>query len=385
MRSLNIKYIPELDQLRGIAALLVVYFHAVAGYYMGLKDNTPPTIHNPFELIIVNGFTGVGLFFVISGFLFTWGALQNDHFDWKKFFINRALRIYPLYLLILIVAFSLVRGSFTLDQVIFYAVGLGNMQKALGDFDVVLWTISVELQFYVLFPFLFMVLKNKGVRYLLGIIAVMILLRGIVFVDRVGLHDPVYWTMLGRLDQFLVGMALAWLVHRRGWLQADRLKQFSWPKLAAGLVAAIGFMTLVFWYYTRVGWRFNETYLNIIWPTVEGVAWAALGTFYVALAMRRRFKALLAIQFVGMISYSLYMLHFPIVKALHASHLIFELPGYPFISGLVSTTVIILPISILASLLTYYFIEKPPLDMRKQYTTFRRNQEQPPTATGSDA
>lgn len=385
MRSLNIKYIPELDQLRGLAALLVLYFHAVAGYFMGLKENTPPIIHNPLELIVVNGFTGVALFFVISGFLFTWGALQHDGFDWKNFFINRVLRIYPLYLLILIVAFSLVRGSFSLDQVIFYAFGLGNMQKNLGDFDIVLWTISVEFQFYALFPFLILLLKHKGIRFIWGIIAALTLLRAIIWFDHAGLHDPTYWTLLGRLDQFLIGMTVAWLAHRQGWLQGDFIQKVHPAKLVAGLAVASGFMMAVFWYYTRIGWRFNEAAFSIVWPTVEALLWAFLGIFYVALARRLRWKVLLAIQFAGMISYSLYLLHMPIIKALHTSNLVFSLPGDSFISGLVSTTVLVLPIGILASLLTYYFIEKPPLDMRKQYATFKRNHEQPPTATGSDA
>lgn len=369
MRSLNIKYIPELDQLRGIAALLVVYFHGVAGYYLGLQDGVVPAVRGPLQAILLNGFTGVALFFVISGFLFTWGALQTERLNWRQFYTNRALRILPLYLLMIFVAFSLSRGNFAFGELVQDLVGLANLRKNQSDFDVVIWTIAVELQFYLLFPMLLALLKRKGPRLLVGLIGVMLMIRLLAYAAEQSLHDAVYYTMLGRLDQFLIGMLLAWLVYRRGWLRAghERLLR-TWP-LVLGLVATAGVMTGVFWLYTRWGWKMSETIMNVGWPTLEAALWAVFGVLYVALARRLPRWVLRPIQLVGLVSYSLYLLHWPVMKALHARGLIWEWPGHPLASGLLSTTFELVPVALLAATLTYFVIEKPPLELRRRYVT----------------
>ena len=92
---------PELDALRGIACLLVMFFHGLANRYV-------PEHLNAVERILVRvsafGWTGVNLFFVLSGFLIT-GILietrqRSDYY--RRFYIRRALRILPAYYAILI-------------------------------------------------------------------------------------------------------------------------------------------------------------------------------------------------------------------------------------------------------------------------------------------
>jgi peptidoglycan/LPS O-acetylase OafA/YrhL len=408
VRSLNIKYIAELDQLRGIAALLVLVFHSmaskgVAAQYLGVTPAGVPLTDSLTKLVIANGFTGVALFFVISGFLFTWGGLQVDRFDWRKFYTNRVLRIYPLYVLVLLAVVCLGYGQIDLGGFVQRLVGFGNLMPGHNDFDIVLWTISVELQFYMLFPFLLGLLKRKGIWYLAGLVAILVAVRLIARLDHISLHDPVYWTLLGRLDQFLVGMGLAWLVHRRGWLKATdeapsprRFPTWALAGLAIGFtVELVGLFSL----YTNLGWKYGESYFLVVWPLLEAVTWAGIGIGYVGLA--RRFKPwwLGAVQFVGMISYSLYLLHYPIMKAVHAARLDIVIAGHPMASGWATTLLVILPASLALALLTYYVVEKPPLDWRQQYATFkpadgagrpkanRRRQRRPavPTVSGSDA
>jgi peptidoglycan/LPS O-acetylase OafA/YrhL len=212
------------------------------------------------------------------------------------------------------------------------------------------------------------------------------------------LNDAVYWTLFGRTDQYLIGMALAWYVHHRGWLRADGMvkvgahKLMASAKLAAGLAGVSVIMLGLLWLYTKVGWKYGESYLQVIWPTLEAAAWAAFGVFYVGLAMLHRSWFFKPIQFIGMISFSLYLLHYPIVKAFEQNpKLLIDIPGHLVTSGILSATLEILPVSILASLLTYYVIERPPLDLRKQYTTFAlparfgKDKKPAPTASGSDS
>jgi peptidoglycan/LPS O-acetylase OafA/YrhL len=94
--------IPELDGVRGIAILLVVAVHATAAAAI------PPT--GWMARLASYGFTGVDLFFVLSGFLIT-GILLNTKGQpayFRNFYVKRALRIWPLYYLLLLVSFGLV-------------------------------------------------------------------------------------------------------------------------------------------------------------------------------------------------------------------------------------------------------------------------------------
>lgn len=394
MRSLNLKYIPELDQLRGLAALLVLIFHAVAGMlmagkYMEFVAGPTPVVDNPLKLIVANGFTGVALFFVISGFLFTWGALQTEKLDWKKFYINRFLRIFPLYLLVIAVAFSLTRQTADFGQFIQGVIGFGNLTDLPGDFARVLWTISIELQFYFIFPLLIGLLRRNGVRYIAGLIAILVILRLIAWMDQIPLHDAVYWTLFGRLDQFLIGMMAAWLVYKRGWLSTAvaRVRWAVTARLAGGLLVSVGVLLGLLWLYTTMGWKYGDSWLLVVWPTLEATAWTAIGGFYIALVRRHPVRLVKPLQWVGMVSYSLYLLHYPIVQALHRSQLWIEIPGHKLASGLLTATLEVLPISLLVAALSYYVIEKPPLELRRQYATYngKSGPGQPPAASGSDA
>jgi peptidoglycan/LPS O-acetylase OafA/YrhL len=390
LRSLNIKYIPELDQLRGIAALLVVFFHGVAGYYLTSAAGLPVAGNLP-RVVLLNAYAGVTLFFVISGFLFTWGALGVERIDWKQFFTNRALRILPMYLLMVAVAFSIARGNWSFGELVQDLAGLSNLHHAQSDFDIVIWTISVELQFYLLFPFLIFLLKQRGPRLMAGLISVMVMLRLIAYAGGVGLHDSIYYTLFGRLDQFLIGMLVAWWVFRRRWLTPGQPRTVHTAWLLAGLTATVVLMVAVYGLYTHIGWKNNDTIVQVVWPDIEGAMWAAFGLLYVALVMRHRPRVLRAVEFAGVISYSIYLLHWPILKGIHHSNWVITWPGHLLVSGVITTAVIALPLVIGASILTYNVIEKPPLALRRRYATFRPGpavtepEVTAPVAAGSDA
>lgn len=96
MRSSNVEYLPKLDHLRFLAALLVFSFHFI--HYFFLHWQSLPS--QPWLSVIVEGHTGVGLFFTLSGFLFMLIGLKNENLNYKKFIINRFLRIFPLFLVV---------------------------------------------------------------------------------------------------------------------------------------------------------------------------------------------------------------------------------------------------------------------------------------------
>src|SRR3954453_6503832 len=112
MKSSNIRYLPQVDHLRGIAALWVLFYHgehlfrAALGKGELFAQGSWTISPNPFWALIYEGHTGVSLFMVLSGFIFAYGALGH-RIHYGRFMGNRFLRIYPLYLTIIVVSLAL--------------------------------------------------------------------------------------------------------------------------------------------------------------------------------------------------------------------------------------------------------------------------------------
>lgn len=165
------KYRADIDGLRGIAIISVVAFHA-------------------YPLFFVGGFTGVDIFFVISGYLITTiilNDLSDNIFSLKEFYIRRIRRIFPALLLLLL--FCLIFGWFSLLAEEYKQLGehiLGGSTftsnliywKEIGYFDNVaekkpllhLWSLAIEEQFYIIWPILILYLWRRQ-KYFLIIIS----------------------------------------------------------------------------------------------------------------------------------------------------------------------------------------------------------------------
>lgn len=155
-------HIAALDGVRGLAVLIVFFFHYGGGTHSSLRAM------RLFGLINKGGWSGVVLFFVLSGFLITgilWDSFADPHW-WKKFFARRCLRILPLYYLALtlVVLGSVGEGTFqfVLRHIWIPALflenipGLARISDSLPSFFATfhLWSIAVEEQFYLLWPLL---------------------------------------------------------------------------------------------------------------------------------------------------------------------------------------------------------------------------------------
>ena len=219
--SRNIRYVPALDHLRAFAALLVLLYHSahVVSYHLLWHqpfafDHWPAAGPNPFLAVIYEGHTGVALFMVLSGYLFTAGAAGRD-IRYGEFLRNRVLRIYPLLVVLIFVGVATYPQRFTLTGFLQLILPLQNLPGSLnlGAFTSMFWTIAVEFQFYLIFPFLHRIGLREGPRFLWGIIFLTIIARaGSVALGA----NPreFYWSILGHLDQFLIGMIVALRVRR---------------------------------------------------------------------------------------------------------------------------------------------------------------------------
>ncbi|TWJ03178.1 peptidoglycan/LPS O-acetylase OafA/YrhL [Mucilaginibacter frigoritolerans] len=173
--SLNRKYYPSIDGLRGLAILSVILYHTSVNHIWN---------------VWTDGTIGVHVFFIISGFLITTLLLKErvlkGKVSFKNFYIRRALRIFPvayLYIFILIILGYLFHAPLTVTNILTSVLYLKNFPTAstwqTGHF----WTLSVEEQFYLIVPFILIANTN---RYIKIVIVLFILVQ---IVDYVGFNN----------------------------------------------------------------------------------------------------------------------------------------------------------------------------------------------------
>ena len=161
----NSDRLPGLDGLRALSIVLVVSFHLIT--LPGMPTRLPGW--NLFVDVADRGQFGVDIFFVLSGFIITWLLLKEENktgaTDLRQFYVRRAFRILPPALLYLGVVSLLVlahRSSTTWGEIGSAALFARNLYGP-GSFDTGhFWTLAVEEQFYLTWPFLFVLLGKRG-------------------------------------------------------------------------------------------------------------------------------------------------------------------------------------------------------------------------------
>lgn len=237
---------PALNGLTGIrfiAAMAVFLFHFGAGF--ADRIDAP----EPVQQLLRNGFLGVSLFFVLSGFILTYtyqGKLALDAPGLKAFFVARFARIYPVYVLLLLFRWPQVTGELDWHQVLRVLTMTQSWSTPTTDLGYAwlmqAWTLSVEFCFYLLFPFLLVLINRLGSRIAAGCAFAVAL--AIVFWAVPLCHPkadvPEWWSSsaiipLVRLSEFIYGMLLAHLFLHVG----QRLGLAANAGLQLVLIAAI--------------------------------------------------------------------------------------------------------------------------------------------------
>lgn len=371
MRSQNIAYIPSLDQLRGIAALWILLFHAhhLLGSILRTGENFNKYkmwehVANPLLIPLIEGHTAVALFMVLSGFIFTWGAYGKT-IRYREFITNRLLRIYPLYLFLIFVGIAAFPRAFNVQGFITMLLPLSDFNSLnTGSLTAMAWAVGVEFQFYLLFPLLFSLASAQPKKTILLWIAALILMRALIVMLGGSARDISYWHLAGRMDQFLLGMLAAFWLKRTHFNSTQMFRIF--------LLSLPLSLFLLILYHFLGGWPSNLGW-KVIWPTLEGAMWALFVAGFVGGSMKQStlpqpniFER--AIGFVGVRSFSIYLLHYPIIQAFcqHPNWLI-RFTGEWRQDALLNALMIILPIVLAVSEVTWQAIEKPFLNLRKIY------------------
>ena len=366
MQSQNIHYLPGLDHLRGFAALLIVFYHGahLLGHQLrygvslsadSLAEHWPHST-NPVTALIFEGHTAVALFLVLSGFIFTYGSLDKE-MVYHRFVINRLLRTYPLFVLLLLSGSFAFPERFSFTALLQTLLAFGNAPGAmdLKSFSAMFWAIAVEWQFYLVFPLLLIILRREGPWVLLAMITVFIILRALAVLEGANPRDLSYWTIIGRIDQFLLGMLAA------RWY----LRQPPRDSLGGLMLTGVVVLMVLYGFHQAGGWPVDAGW-KIFWPTVEGALWAGFILAYLRFSQRLPERLSYALTLPGLISYSLYLLHFIVISVAISHGWYWRLDISPTLTAFVNTIIWLLPICALATL-TYHAIEKPFLRLRLSY------------------
>ena len=347
----NTLRIAGLDGLRGFAVLSVVCHHLVEIF--AASDSSLRAFSG--------GFIGVDLFFVISGFLITWLALlefgANGRIDVPNFYMRRALRLLPalLFFLLVQIVYALFQGQLPLVMPSVWASLLYYLNwKAYFTLEVApgfghLWSLSVEEQYYMLWPLCLLILLRVRLAIpALAITAVAVMLHRNFLWHDTGNWFPLYLRTDLRLDALVLGALCAFL-----WRIPCFARFFSGWFTGSMLLSLFIAMTFILDYQQATYYEWGASFVALLGCGLIFNCNAAAGN------IRGGILNLPWLEYLGRRSYGLYLWHFPIF--LWCSSLLAELPA-----GIVVIIAVVL--SFLATEFSWRVIERPFNQRRSRFS-----------------
>ena len=315
---LSSRRVPALDGLRGVAVLAVMLHHL--SFYI-------PAHHWPGMLtrtLLYAGWSGVDLFFVLSGFLIT-GILLDEKGApnyFKAFYARRMLRIFPLYYAVLTAIFlfaALRPGQWPNGELpiahdrVFYFFYLNNWWPLLKDTwhaNIVghFWSLAVEEQFYLLWPACVWLLPVKRVLPVaIMCIAAALFLRCFLYLHFGPIRDIVE-NLFTRMDSLFVGVCMATLLRLPDMLR--RTKAYIWG-MALACAVAIAFINLAAHGFTYSQW-YPIVALTLFAGAFGGLVLHAFLSTDDASIFQIIFRSK-PLTTVGRYSYGMYVYHVPLM------------------------------------------------------------------------
>jgi peptidoglycan/LPS O-acetylase OafA/YrhL len=227
----------------------------------------------------------------------------------------------------------------------------------------VTWTILVEFQFYMVFPFLLLFWQRYGVRYLLGIIVAAFVCRVGIWASKGTVQDLGYFTIFGRIDQFVLGMLFFTLYRSHPRIFSNRLL----------LPFACGVWCYFYHRFNVRGGFYHRTSYptpSSVWiylPTLEGAFYGLMTAAWLSYPVRLPARIDKSLAWLGKLSFSFYLNHVLVLTI--CTKLTAKAGWSPkdFPTALLWCLIVALPAVTLVSVLTYHVIEYPFLAMRKRY------------------
>lgn len=349
MKSSTGQYFLGLDHVRALAAFMVFAWH-----FIHVNDNHLAAAAPPPLSLLSEGHTGVALFMTLSGYLFA-KLLDGRQINYLSFLWNRILRLIPLLALVLLVVG--VRDYFGDGRYLEYAkrVASGVLLPKLPNGG---WSITVEFHFYLVLPLL-LFFTNRWLWVLFVFVGLAILLRVLLHQLTGEVQYLAYWTIVGRIDQFVLGVA------------AFQYRSLIKAKHVSVIVTAAAF-ALFYWYFESLGGFYeiggypSPSLLWVVMGTLEGLCYGVLISWYDNSFEHSRGRISKFVALIGTYSYSIYLLHFFVVFELgrFIDRYLFDLSNvYISLCCAAITFFLMVPMGYLS----YRFIEEPFLRFRSRY------------------
>lgn len=341
-----VQYRPHIDGLRALAVSSVVLYHL-----------------NP--SLLPGGFLGVDVFFVISGYLISlivFREQENGGFSFINFYSRRIRRLFPA--LATVISAVIVFGAFTLfadeyerlgknaASAIIFLLNFRLMDEA-GYFDITshakpllhLWSLSVEEQFYLVWPMLLVVFRYFRLPF--GLIIILLIIGSFLYSLRIAEQnlDALYFHPVARCWELLSGAALAYYHHCGRLNSANSVFTKLDHTVVRHMLSLIGLVLMLASFLLWESRLVNPGKFTIF-PMLGAIAVIASG----GMAYGSRLLSLKPLIWIGLISYPLYLWHWPVLSYIRIME-----------SGAPSSMMLWAGAgsSVLLALMTYRFIEQP--------------------------
>lgn len=334
-------YRPDIDGLRAVAVLSVMLFHLDVALFSG-------------------GFTGVDVFFVISGYLITniiVSDLELGKFSFSRFYLRRVRRLFPALFVTLVATWvagyyflsphhyqglsaSVVSSIFFTSNFLFWSEAGYFDTEAIYKPLLHTWSLAVEEQFYFVWPALLVFLFGLKQRFLIPVVLIFAGVLAIVGAEISMRYDPAgaFYLAPYRVSEFAIGALCVW-IYRSSW------NPCNWPKwlVEAGMVLGLLLIAIPIFVFSK-----DTPFpgLTALVPTFGTGLAILLGND----ARVSRFLANPINVGIGLISYSLYLVHWPIIVYAH----ILKTDG---LSEFDKFAIVLASIAISTAI--YWFVEKP--------------------------
>ena len=337
----------SIQAFRGVAALLVVLFHAtvlLAAQYQV----------TPLSGFFLFGFSGIHIFFVLSGFII-FMVHSSDIGKPRKYLTyltKRFIRIYPTYWVCLAVLsfFYLYGGTITVQD-IYQNIGL--VKPPPRFINLLCWTLSFEVWFYIIFSVLIL---NR----ILGSILIFCWALGVAVTNIFGIQIPfIYHDVFHKYTVlFMIGLASSYVVMNLKYLKSTTKNRLTY---AACLGALLIFSSTAFYLHIYKITNWDSWTITLGFGLAGGILMACtLSDKFDEFFRRQRILAEL-----GNASYSIYLLHYPLLMAVISySKQLFPTTSEPFVSLLF---VAICTLAVLAGWLFHWSIERPLLKFSRRH------------------
>ena len=359
-------HISALDGLRAFAIIAVMFHHYGEYYLLPLLSRS-----SWIRFAIAVGGSGVDLFFVLSGFLITGILLDtSDRSDYfPRFYWRRALRIWPLYYVFLLLVLIFHGHSFRMIGFAPYALFYRNFLRPDSASDIYIgqfWSLCVEEQFYLVWPMVLLYCpKRFRMAGIIGLFIAALLARGYLLAHGTDLYTVERLTYC-RMDDLVAGAAIAVLI-RHGARQSS-LRAICWSALVIGFagVFLVGYGT----HFVTVG----LTSFALLYGGAVGLSARATGHFASAFLGLPLFRA------ISKRSYAMYVFH---LVPLYASYkLLLRMKLFPLAPG--SALLVMLAVGLITyglSWLSWRYLEEPFL-LLKDWEWFSRKPRRFPKSIG---